>query len=270
MSGDVVTLSIIGLFVAVLVAYGWGPIRPRLVDQWAIRFDVLVTSTDAPVVRHRLRRARGIRWTASGIGVLVATAPVAMNLIDAERSTEVATPLISLAPVVFAAVGAVIAEVAVVQRPAAQISDLRLRRASDYVPTHWLAACATGIVVTVAATVWAASQGGMTGWSWTASALVIITAVVSAWGVRRIVDRPRSTVAARSIDDALRADGVHHIVGATVAVTGSAAARAVTAASGDWWVVLPASVVYCGALWCWYWIAATDRWNVARARLHNS
>lgn len=267
MSGDVVSLSLIGLFVIVLIGYGWGPIRPSLVDRWAIRFDVLVTSADAPVVRQRLRRARGIRWTASGIGILVATTPLVMNLVDEERAADFAGPLISLAPVVLAAVGAVIAEVVVVQRPTAQVADLRLRRVSDYVPSHWLAACATALVVAVAATI-SPTQNGATGWSWAALALVLITAAIATWGVRRIVDRPRSSVATRSIDDALRADGVHHIVGATVALTGSAAALAVANASSVWWVGMAMAVVQSGALWSWYWIAATDRWNVARARLH--
>lgn len=68
------------------------------------------------------------------------------------------------------------------------------------------------------------------------------------------------------LDDALRADGVHHIVGASLALAGLSATGPISAAVGvsAWQTVLGMlSLVVIGV---WYGLACRAGWNVDRAR----
>jgi hypothetical protein len=90
-------------------------------------------------------------------------------------------------------------------------------------------------------------------------------------GVHVVVNRP--TLAADEhdlrIDDALRADGAHHIVGASFGMGGIATAYAVGAATSGV-VSLIALVLSYAVIGVWYSLATTDRWNVDLARLQRA
>ncbi len=91
-------------------------------------------------------------------------------------------------------------------------------------------------------------------------------------GVHVVVNRPahRHGHRRKRIDDALRADGAHHVVGAAVAVSGIAACSSVShALAPTWWGLIPVllSWVLVGN---WYGIACNTRWNVDQARLQHA
>ena len=84
--------------------------------------------------------------------------------------------------------------------------------------------------------------------------------------------RPTNAVSetTRRLDDALRADGAHHVVGASVAMAGLAALHAINDALGaSAWSMLLALLMYV-VLGSWYGIACTTRWNVDQVRLQHA
>ena len=266
MAGDVAAVSIVTALAVCLAAYGWGPVGPTALTRWSIRFDVLVGPDDAATVRRRLRRARGVRWTAVALGVVVSSTPMYMNLIDVERAAATSTPVTGLAWLVIGAAGATLAEVLVVQRPLARSSDLRRRLVTDYVPRRWLVLIAAANAVSLVGASVGAVLDESSVWTWSIAMVSVVISAVAFAALKRIADRPVTDHGARSIDDALRADGAHHVVGAVVALSGMAAVVVVTDLVDSVTIVLLLNVFASASLWCWYWIAVTDRWNVARAR----
>ena len=74
----------------------------------------------------------------------------------------------------------------------------------------------------------------------------------------------------RSVDEALRADGAHHLAGAAVALAGTAVAVAVPEDVTGWWALaaLPVSLIGLFVLGVWWTLARDSPWSVARARTH--
>ena len=72
----------------------------------------------------------------------------------------------------------------------------------------------------------------------------------------------------RSVDEALRADGAHHLAGAAVALAGTAVAAAVPGDLTGWWALaaLPVSLIGLFVLGVWWTLARDSPWSVARAR----
>jgi hypothetical protein len=90
-------------------------------------------------------------------------------------------------------------------------------------------------------------------------------------GVHVVVNRPTLATDERDLrlDDALRADGVHHIVGASFAMGGVATANALAGAFGGV-LGLVALLLSYAAIGVWYSLATTERWNVDQARLQRA
>jgi hypothetical protein len=89
-------------------------------------------------------------------------------------------------------------------------------------------------------------------------------------GLRQLVDRPRIALAgeARELDDAMRADGAHHVAGAALALSTFAASIAII--EGTWsifpliaFVMLPAQFL---ALTEWWSLSVFSSWEVTAER----
>ena len=276
MSGEWTFLLVLWIASVAAIGYSAQPITDELLSKWSIRFNVLLDDDTAEPVRRQLRRARIIRWTAVVAGINVGSLPMYVNVIDVERAGEFANSLTGQALFIAGTLGAVIAEVAFV-RPGVRrrrTAALVIRRWSDYVPTRWVR-CVVGFLPlsTVAAVIavgrddpaWPSS------WPWVGpvvSALAIAAMIV---GVHVVVNRPTLAIDEHDfrVDDALRADGVHHIVGATFAMGGVATCAAVGATFGGV-ISLVALVANYAAIGVWYSLATTDRWNVDQARLQRA
>jgi len=272
-SGDWLFLVVLWVASAAVVVYSTRPVSDQQLSTWSIRFNVLIDDDAATPIRCRLRRARIIRWTAFVVGINVGNLPMYMNVIDVERAGDFATTLTAQAPFIAAALGAVIAEVAFVG-PASQrrrTAALVVRRWHDYVPSLW-ARCVIGFLPIAAISAFAVTVRGVEPWrssaAWVGPAVSALAIVAMIVGVHVVVNRP--TLAADEhdlrLDDALRADGAHHIVGASFAMGGIATAYAVGAATGGV-VSLIALVLSYAVIGVWYSLATTDRWNVDLARL---
>jgi hypothetical protein len=255
-------------------AFGVGlAVRPtsdhRLIA-WSIRFNVLLQDDTRPLVATRLRRARAIRWTSFIIGVNVGMLPMYMNVIDVERAGSFNNPVTAQAPFIAAALGCVLAEVTIVHRRSGPRSAVLVRRRwSDYVLRLWIGcivACLPISLVAVAIGPW----NDRSRWLWVGPAASAIAIAATTAGVTLIVNRPpiEHDDAFRRIDDALRADGAQHVVGASLALAGIATLNTVA-------LVVPPIVGLLLALsqylviGCWYGIIR-DRWNVEQARLQHA
>ena len=86
--------------------------------------------------------------------------------------------------------------------------------------------------------------------------------------MNRSVDRPAVSPdgSLRAIDEALRADGAHHIAGASVALAVTGAVSALLIATSDGWWQLPIGMLNLLAIGCWRELAVGERWNVSAAR----
>lgn len=273
MSGDWIFLAVLWIATIAIVAVGVRPLSDHQLVQWSLRFNVLLDESTKGRVSARLRRGRSIRWVSFAAGINIGMLPMYMNVIDVERAAEYSNQLTAQAPFAIAAVGAVLAELTMVSQPSGvRSADLVSRRWSDYVVRFWLVVIVWTLPISLIGAWFAASQELSTRWVWAgpaASAFGILAATV---GVRVVVNRPARDAGtdARRIDDALRADGAHHVVGAAVAVSGIAACSSVGNALGpSWWGFFPMllSWVLVGN---WYGIACNTRWNVDQARLQHA
>jgi hypothetical protein len=257
----------------VVVVAGTRPISDGQLTKWSIRFNVLIHDGAAAMIRPQLRRARAIRWTAFVVGVNIGMLPMYMNVIDVERSADFSNELTVQAPFIAAALGSVAAELAFVRRHvrARRTAAVTVRRWTDYVPALWVRCVALCVPISlVAAIVATARVEALRPWAWPwvgpiASALALAAMTI---GVHHVVNRPSSAVSEQDLrlDDALRADGVHHIVGASFAMAGAATSSALTAAFGGVLGVASGLAFY-AVIGVWYSLAATERWNVDQARL---
>lgn len=257
----------------VIVAIGFAPVRDRSMVKWSLRFNVLIA--DAASERwlvSRLRRAKVIRWTTFALGINIGMLPMYMNVIDVERAAEFSNDLTAYAPYAAAALGAVLAEVSLVRPPkGTRYASMVTRRWTDYIERFWLVVIASTLPLTVVAS-WLALRRFDPDWWWVAplgSALAITAATI---GVHVVVNRPTNAFSetTRRLDDALRADGAHHVVGASVAMAGLAALHSINDALGtSAWNLLPVLLMY-AVLGSWYGIACTTRWNVDQVRLQHA
>ena len=271
MDGDWAFLMVLWVATVAIVAIGVRPITQRQLVGWSVRFNVLVDQTNDQWVSVQLRRARALRWSAFAVGLNVGMLPMYMNVIDVERAASFSNEFTGQAPFLAAAVGAVIAEVSLVQRPTGQRSALIVtRRWFDYIEQFWVFAVVAALPVSLLAALYATTQAASySSWVWVAPVAVVFALVTITAGVHVVVNRPSVATdeSERRLDDALRADGAHHVVGASVAVAGIATCSALTAALGSWGII-PALFTYV-VLGNWYSIALTTRWNVDQARLQH-
>lgn len=262
----------VGLWVwtGALIVAGSRPIGVRWVDAWSLRFHV-VTPDDATRawVSSRLRRARAIRWSAFGLGVNAGMLPLYMNVIDVERAGDFANPLTNQAPIIAGAFGALLAEV-VRGRPrrVARTVAVAPRGWSDYIERYWVGVIAAFVLATFVSTWVVVRSDASISWWWVAPITSLVALSAATLGVRGVVNRPTAATdqVTLRLDDALRADGVHHIVGASLALAGHSALWATSASVGvsAWQTVLGMlSLVLIGV---WYGLACRAEWNVERAR----
>lgn len=273
MVGDWLFLVVLWSFTAGVVLMGLFGLTDRRVHQWSVRFGVLVEDSVRPQVRQRLWRARAIRWTAFAIGLNVGMLPMYWNVIDAERAGDFENDLTSIAPVGAAVLGSLVAEIAFVQRPRGSlVAATTTRRWSDYIDRFWLVFIAGCVPVAAIATwVGPAGPGGGGRWLWVAPVMCVVALAAVTIGIRVVVDRPAGADSGRMlrIDDALRADGIHHIVGAAVALAGLSATQAVNRAIPPSLLTVVLALLNLVFLAVWITIATSSRWNVDAARLQH-
>lgn len=271
--GDWLILVVLWSFTAGVVVVGLFGLTDRRVNQWSVRFGVLVEDSIRPQVRQRLWRARAIRWIAFAIGLNVGMLPMHWNVIDAERAGDFANDLTSIAPVGAAVLGSLVAEIALVQRPRGSlVAATTTRRWSDYIDRFWLVFIAGCVPVAVIATwVGPAGPGGGGRWMWVAPVMCVVALAAVTIGIRVVVDRPAGADSDRMlrIDDALRADGIHHIVGGAVALAGLSATQAVNRAIPPSLLTVVLALLNLVFLAVWITIATSSRWNVDVARLQH-
>ncbi len=220
--GEAVIVAVPLLIAAIVLSLGMCPIGRRQLERFGARFGVVVEDDDGALVAARLRRSRVLRSTTVALGLAVGGLPAYMNLIDPERAGAFAIAPVGWAWLFGAAAAAVAAEVFVVQRPVRRGEAALVERLPEhYVSPRWIrmavATAVTALMFFVAAVIRtdAALLEPATG---AAGALVTLCAVTV--GLRRIADRPRLGVAGplQALDDALRAYGAHHVVGASIAL----------------------------------------------------
>jgi hypothetical protein len=106
------------------------------------------------------------------------------------------------------------------------------------------------------------------GWWWAYAAAGTIAVAAVAAGLRVVRDRPLATPdgPGRAIDEAFRADGAHHVVGACLALAATAAAGVAGLTSRSAFVVVPAQLGIVAALATWSRFALDRRWSVPARR----
>lgn len=259
---------------AALVVGGLLPVSQRRLHRWSVRFNVLLDDPDLTgALAGRLRRARAIRWTTFAVGLNIGLLTEYMNKFAPERAAAASNPLTTQAPFAAAALGALVAELSLTGSPrGVRTATVTPRRWSDYTDRFWLVfVVATVPVSLLCGLIVAGGTHSEADWWWVAPAASALAVAAITVGVHYVVNRPASATdePTRRIDDALRADGVHHIIGAAVALGGMAACWAMSAALGSHLLgLVPASVTY-AVLGCWYGIACTTVWNVDQARMQH-
>lgn len=274
MAGNWTFLVVLWLGTVILVARGAVPVTDRQIVKWSVRYNVLAANDSSRRwLSSRLRRARVARWTAFAVGLNVGFLPMYMNVIDVERAGDFSNPLTAQAPFAAAALGAVVAELSLVRRPRGMRSAaIVARRWSDYIERFWLMVCVCAVPISAAAGWYSLSRAESDpNWVWVGPAASAVALVAATVGVHVVVNRPASAFSEqdRRIDDALRADGAHHVVGASVALGGIGACSSLSVALGSSpWSLIPGLLSY-ALLGNWYGIACTVRWNVDQARLQH-
>lgn len=254
----------------VVCAIAARPINEHQLTRWSIRFNVLLDDSTKPSTARQLRRARSIRTVSFVLGINVGALPMYMNVIDVDRAASFANDLMAQAPFAAAAIGAVIAEISLVRRPRGMRSaTLATRRWADYIDRFWLIFIAGCLPVSALAALFATARSDpYARWVWAGPSASLVAIVATTVGVHIVVNRPAASTddGGRRVDDALRADGAHHVVGAAVALAGVATCYSLAAAVGGWLSIIPALLTYV-VLGNWYGIARSTRWNVDQARL---
>jgi hypothetical protein len=270
--GDWIQAGVVAFAALLVVAWGSRPVSERDLRRWSDRFVVSVDAETQMLVVGRLRHARVVRSIAIAIGLTIAGLPAYLNLIARDHAGSFANRAVSATWILAAALGCLVAEVVVVQRARGnRHAALQARRTGDYVSLVWLRVISGAIAVAIVAAFVATFSrvpNVVIAWAGVGGSVLAFGVVLA--GLRRITDRPALAPEGpiRGVDDALRSDGAHHLVGAGVAlaVTGAAIAleRALDA-SGTWLPLLAVPVSY-WALGCWWVLARETRWNVSRQR----
>jgi|GEM_PF-4984391 len=218
--GDVVQAIVVLVVAAFVMGLGSRPVGRRQIEHFGARFGVVVSGEDGSFVAARLHRSRVLRSSAVALGIVVGGLPAYMNLIDPGRAGDFAVEPLGYAWLFGAVLAAVAAEILVVQRPVrGGEAALVERRPEHYVSSRWVrtAAVPAGAALLLFGVAVVSTDAELLGPSTGATgALVTLWAVTA--GLRRIAERPRLEVAGRleGLDDALRAHGAHHVVGAAV------------------------------------------------------
>lgn len=272
MSGDGIQAAVAPVIALAVVWRGARGVTRSYLAAWQARFHVEVTATHEGFVRGRLRRARTTRAVMAAIGIVVTGLPSYVNLVNGDRSSEFANPLVGNAWLLGASLGALAAEVVIVQRPVLRVASTLGRRPDDYVEAMWVRWVAAAVPVTAAL---AAASTVLQQWRWWYAWVGVGGALVATGGLvvglRAITDRAALAPGGelRSIDDALRADGAHHVAGAATALAAASVAAAIPQGLAGWWALLavPASSVGVLALGVWWTLARRAPWSVALARI---
>lgn len=265
-------MATIPVLVAGLVCWrGWRRVDDGFLSKWQERFGVEVPVEEKPFLLDRLMRGRRLRSACVAVGVVVAGLPAYMNLIDPMRSATFANPLVGNAWLFGATLGALGAEVFVIQRPRVRRASLVVRRSRDYVDYRYVIAVyvigASNLMLAVLATV-------LDWWRWQDAWIGVAAAIIAVAGVhlgiRAIIARPALAAdgAMRDVDDALRSDGSFRVVGAALAL---ATAGLTTVSIGDARGFLGAVSVLFGfvlyfCLGIWWTLARDVKWSVPLAR----
>lgn len=209
-----------------------------------------------------------MRSSAAATGVLIAGLPAYMNLIDADRASDFAVAPVAAAWLLVTATAAVAAEVFLVQRPVRKGEAVLVsRRPEHYVAPRWsriVTVLSAGAMVAFGVALVAGSHGVLEASTGVAGAVIALVAVTV--GLHRVADRPRLDTSGhlQALDDALRAYGAHHVVGAAIALS---AASLTIAAQPVFDEVAPVLNLITGSLGTlslgiWYTLARNEPWRV--------
>ncbi|MEM8620420.1 MAG: hypothetical protein AAGF73_11945 [Actinomycetota bacterium] len=273
LTGDWLSLYVLWAVTVALIVAGCRPITDRQLERWAVRLGVLVKGDHERWARAQLRRARAIRWTAFALGLNIGALPMYMNVIDVDRAGDFANAAVAIAPFAGAALGSVIAEIALFQRrPNRRAATLTIRHWRDYVDRVWIIAIAAAVPLSaIAALVGSARADDVSRLVWFGPLVCVVSLLAVTLGVRIVVNRPVVVdgAGARRIDDALRADGAHHIAGAAIALSAFALTGTLGHTLWSGVVAIVFALVPFLALGVWHGLATT-RWNVDQARLQHA
>ena len=269
MTGDWWFLTALWALSASAIVYGARRVSPARLDRWQARFDVELDEVTSELVGRRLRTAGAVRWTAFAIGMNITMLPMYMNVIEPSRAAAFNTPAVTNAFFFATAAGAFVFELSVRQRNADRSSNLVRRRSADYIDPRWpriVAALAlTTLAITIAASV-QQTEEWLTAWVGVAAALLALAACTI--GVNTIVDRPSLAASGpfRAADDALRADGAHHLLGAVCALATVGLSTSGQVLLPDFpWALLFGLLPWVGIAW-WSRLWSAEPWSVRAAR----
>lgn len=260
--------AVLPLIIAGIVLWrGLRPVGARELRRFLDRFGVQVDEEAEELLTTRLRRSRALRSSGAAIGVLIAGLPMYLSLVAPGRAAAFAVAPVGMAWLMGAALGAILAEVLVVQRPLrGRHAAIEARQVNDLVSPVWAMAvrvlAATALVSFVVELRHADAE-------LVVPAVGLLCAIVAVLGLgiglRRVTDRSRLAPYGRLriVDDALRSHGAHQVAGAAVALASGGLAMALDplrAAS------TPLSLFVLGghylALGCWWSLAGTSTWRL--------
>ncbi|MCB1001882.1 MAG: hypothetical protein KDB40_21500 [Acidimicrobiales bacterium] len=272
MLGDWLSIVVLGGLSSLIFVSGLGPFTDRMLDRWCLRYDVAVDQHGREWLRTQLRRARAWRWCGFAVGTVVSALPMYANVIDRNRAADFATPANRFAPWLLAAAGSVVGELLSRRPPGGRrAAHLATRHWRDYCSSRWVAVVGWSVPVSVAFAV-QATQSRDLGWrwSWLGPAVALCGSAAVTVGLRHLVNRPGAPDGLdRLVDDALRADSAHHLVGASVALAGLGTSHAALALDLGWLGLLVGMGQWL-AIAAWWYVARQETWNVARVRWSRS
>lgn len=275
LDADWVMVSFAGWLSGCIIAAGFGPYTDEMLDRWSLRYDVAMDHPRREWIRTRLRRARRARWVAFGLGTMVGSTPLYLNVVAPERAADASEALRGThAPWIAAALGTLLAELVVVQRPrGVAVAGLDRRRWGDYVGERWRTALvALALIAVAAATAGVLDRApdpfadrAVAG---TAAAWAVLALVLAVVGMRAIVDRPLLSADGtdRRLDEALRSDGAHHLVGAAISMSVFGTSSALMEVMPPGPLELVVGLGTWAGISVWWFLSRQEPWNVGRVR----